>query len=103
MKVNVGTGNSLKMEAVRTVFATAFPEMTAIVHSFSFSLLNSPRPWTLALHLYSQNTDLACQVLPSVSEALEASYCTTTLVGYVHDADNRKLATAWTDRSARTC
>ena len=26
MNVNVGTGNSLKLEAVRTVFATAFPE-----------------------------------------------------------------------------
>lgn len=25
MKVNVGTSNSLKLEAVRTVFATAFP------------------------------------------------------------------------------
>ncbi|HDL86267.1 MAG TPA: DUF84 family protein [Candidatus Acetothermia bacterium] len=26
MKVNVGTGNSLKLEAVRAVFAVAFPE-----------------------------------------------------------------------------
>jgi len=26
MEVNVGTKNSLKVEAVRTVFATAFPE-----------------------------------------------------------------------------
>ena len=26
MKVNVGTRNSLKLEAVRTVFAAAFPE-----------------------------------------------------------------------------
>jgi len=59
MNVNVGTGNSLKLEAVRAVFAAAFPEMTAIIHSFSLSLLNSPHPWTLALHLYSQNTDLA--------------------------------------------
>jgi len=34
MKVNVGTGNSLKVEAVRTVFAAAFPrvhiEVTAV-------------------------------------------------------------------------
>jgi len=26
MKVNVGTGNSLKVEAVRAVFSAAFPE-----------------------------------------------------------------------------
>lgn len=26
MKINIGTGNSLKVEPVRAVFATAFPE-----------------------------------------------------------------------------
>jgi len=26
MELNIGTGNSLKVEAVRTVFVTAFPE-----------------------------------------------------------------------------
>jgi len=37
MKVNVGTRNSLKLEAVRTVFATAFPEYDIEVSAIKVS------------------------------------------------------------------
>ena len=35
MKVNVGTRNSLKLEAVRTVFAVAFPENNVEVNAIN--------------------------------------------------------------------